>query len=593
MVPDVAKKMGSDTRGLVGYLYAVGRHDKHEDPHLVGAWIERGVPDPGRDPGTSLTDLADLLDVPVERRRAQCQPLPKGGHVWHCPVALAPEDRLLSDAEWGEVARRIMHATGIAPDGDTRACRWIAVRHDERHIHLMATLVREDGRVARRHEDAINAQAECRKLEIELGLRQLKTGDKTASRRPSSAEVHKAEQHHWPEPSRQWLETQIRDALANSTTPEAFFDLLEGPLGVEVVKSRMPSGDLRGYKVGRPGDVNADGEQVWFAAGGLARDLSWPQVRARLAANPAPEEYPTARRTRPEHPLLAYSAALDDLLAPALQNSDADTGSGGDGGSDGGGQAYIAAFHESLSLLVPRVPVELRQQLRQAEKALARATRSQVKADHAATRQFRAATRELVYQATSSDDAGEMAVAVVLGAIVFAVLLVEQWHTRRGHQQQADAAHQSLVQLRVAADHAAHRPVADLAMRAPTRGFALDLARDLTTVLPEHTQQIGADPAWPALATALSDAAQRGHNPRTLLQQAARQRELDTARSPATVLALRIQRLGHQPAPNPMTKAALLRSTTLPRHSAPAAVIIAASAAPAAPQLPDTTPRRR
>ncbi len=300
MVPDVAKQLGSDTRGLIRYLYSVGRHDKHEDPHLVAASIERRVPDPGRDPNTSLTDLAQLLDVPLERVRAEGHP-PKGGWVWHCPVAIAPEDRLLSDAEWGEVARRIMHATGIAPDGDTAACRWIAVRHDERHIHLMATLVREDGRAPRRHKDAVHAQAECRKLEIELGLRRLKTGDRTASRRPSGAEVHKAEQHHWTEPSSTWLETQLRDALANSTTPDAFFDLLEGPLGVNVHQYAMPSGDLRGYKVGRPGDTNTDGKQVWFAAGDLSRDLSWPQVQARLAANPAPEEHP-ARRTRPRTP---------------------------------------------------------------------------------------------------------------------------------------------------------------------------------------------------------------------------------------------------------------------------------------------------
>lgn len=586
MVPDIAKKLGSDTRGLIGYLYSVGRHDKHEDPHLVAAWIEHGVPDPGRDPGTSLTDLAQLLDVPVERVRAEGRP-PKGGWVWHCPVAIAPEDRLLSDAEWGEVARRIVHVTGIAPDGDSQACRWIAVRHDERHIHIMATTVREDGRAPRRHNEAVHAQTECRKLEIELGLRRLKSGDGTASRRPSGAEIHKAQQHHWTETSRQWLETQLRDALANSTTPEAFFDLLEGPLGVNVVKARMPSGDLRGYKVGRPGDVNADGKQVWYGAGSLARDLSWPQVQARLAANPAPQEYPTPR-ARPQHPLFAYSAALDELLAPALQTSH----STGADGNDGAGQAYIAAFHESITLLIPRVPDELRQQLHQAEKTLARATRSQIRADHAATRQFRAATRELLYQATSSADPGDLAVAVVLGSVMFALLLVQQWHTRHGHQQQGDAAYQAHVDLRAAADQAARRPVTELAERSPARSGQIDLARHLATALPNQAERITADPCWPALATALTDAAQRGHNPRTLLEQAARQRELDTARSPATVLALRVHRLGHQPAPNPTTAAARLRSTTLPRRQDTTTT----STAPETTghrKIPETGPHRR
>ncbi|MQT04749.1 mobilization protein, partial [Streptomyces jumonjinensis] len=58
-----------------------------------------------------LTDRLDLpvLALPADRRPAR--------HVWHCPVRTAPGDRLLTDAEWGEVARRIVHATGIAPEG--------------------------------------------------------------------------------------------------------------------------------------------------------------------------------------------------------------------------------------------------------------------------------------------------------------------------------------------------------------------------------------------------------------------------------------------------------------------------------------------
>jgi hypothetical protein len=35
-------------------------------------------------------------------------------HVRHCPVRAVPEDRYLSDAEWDEIARRIVEAAGIA-----------------------------------------------------------------------------------------------------------------------------------------------------------------------------------------------------------------------------------------------------------------------------------------------------------------------------------------------------------------------------------------------------------------------------------------------------------------------------------------------
>jgi hypothetical protein len=37
---------------------------------------------------------------------------------------------MLSDDEWGQLARDIMHRTGLAPHGqDDEAVRWVAVRH--------------------------------------------------------------------------------------------------------------------------------------------------------------------------------------------------------------------------------------------------------------------------------------------------------------------------------------------------------------------------------------------------------------------------------------------------------------------------------
>jgi hypothetical protein len=554
MVPDIQRKLGSDTRGLLGYLYGPGRHDEHFDPHVVGAWLDRGVPDPGRDERVTLTRLADLLDVPVNRLRAEGRPR-KGGHVWHCPVRTAPEDRELSDAEWGEVARRVVHATGIAPDGDETACRWIAVRHAADHIHIVATYVREDGRTPRDHGAARRAQDECRRLERELGLRRLKSGDRTAPRRPSSAEQHKAERQGWEQSSREWLRQQIHSALAHATAPDEFLDLLQTGLGVNVqIRRFAASGDIAGYKVNRPGDVNKDGKPVWFAASDLGKDLSWPQVSERLAANPPREDHPTARRTRPEHPLFAYAEAIDTHLVAALAE---------DGGDDGAAQAHIVAFHESITVLTQQVPPELRQQFRQAEQALARATVSQTKAEHQATRQFRSATRDLIYLATSGTTPGEGVIAVALAATVFAVQLIEHWHARRQHQQQAEAARQTFAQLQQVADQAAIRPLAALAQHAPP-GAEVGFARDLVTAVPDHARRIVADPQWPALAGALTEAAQRGHNARQLLRQAARQRELNSARSPAAVLALRVQRLGYQPVPNCRAEAARARSVGLP-----------------------------
>src|SRR5689334_16401096 len=56
-----------------------------------------------------------------------------------------PEDRVLPDAEWAQVASAIMHRTGLAPQGDDLGVRWVAVRHAADHIHIVATLARQDG----------------------------------------------------------------------------------------------------------------------------------------------------------------------------------------------------------------------------------------------------------------------------------------------------------------------------------------------------------------------------------------------------------------------------------------------------------------
>ncbi|MDT0263988.1 hypothetical protein [Jatrophihabitans lederbergiae] len=60
--------------------------------------------------------------------------------VYHLVLRNAPEDRRLSDEEWADVCTEAMSRTGIAPEGDSAGCRWVAVRHAEDHVHLVATL---------------------------------------------------------------------------------------------------------------------------------------------------------------------------------------------------------------------------------------------------------------------------------------------------------------------------------------------------------------------------------------------------------------------------------------------------------------------
>lgn len=133
---------GTDARRLLYYLYGPGKANEHTNPHLVAGFGDPAELEPERRPGRSrdLRRLAGLLAQPMAALNGDNYAKP----VWHCSIRAAPEDRLLSDAEWAQVAATVMDRTALAPAGDDRAVRWVAVRHAPDHIHLVATLARQD-----------------------------------------------------------------------------------------------------------------------------------------------------------------------------------------------------------------------------------------------------------------------------------------------------------------------------------------------------------------------------------------------------------------------------------------------------------------
>ncbi|MER5349048.1 relaxase/mobilization nuclease domain-containing protein [Kitasatospora sp. NPDC002551] len=536
MVPDVST--GSRTRGLLSYLFGPGRRDEHTDPHIVAAFAMPGLPDPGRAPLDQhhqlLDQLADYLDQPVRaRERRLGATVPQ--HVWHCPVRTAPGDRYLTDAEWAEVARRIVHATGIAPDGDDKSCRWIAVRHADDHIHIMATTVREDGRRPRNKRDGQRAQAECRKIEKELGLRQLNSGDHTAAPMPTSAEQAKAQRTGHQQTAKEWLQEQAQAVAAAVRDEQEYFSTLTA-LGIQVRYRIGPeSGDVIGYSLARPGDVNAQGEPVYFGGSKLSPDLSINRLRERLAAQqpttPArgtvePDRWRQAETTLRETARFAFQ----DQHHPDVP--DVDT-------FDTVVQAQAAAFGELLHTAALTAPAHTRAELRAAANAFNRATRSKVRAEHQQAAALRTAAKQLLHTAGSGEDGATA--AALLSTAVFVVIAIARWHQTRGHRQQAHAAQQSLVHLRTAYRQTADPVIADLTRRTPTPKTTNRLAAQVQAAVPDHAQRILADPSWPALATALAQAESSGQPPRRALTEAAQQRELTTADRPAEVLLWRLR----------------------------------------------------
>lgn len=567
MVPRIHKR-GSRTVGLLYYLYGPGDAEEHVNPHLVASW-DHSAPDPGRDPHAThkhFQQLQQLLDQPLalldDKQR-------KKKHVWHLSVRNAPTDRILTDDEWADVARRMVAAAGIDDPAQGAGCRWVAVRHADDHIHILATLAREDGYRPDLDSDALRVQAEARLLEQELGLRRLNPGDKTAAKRPTSAERHKADRQGRERTPREELRETVRRAVAGTTSETEFFDRLTAA-GLLIRKRTAPSGDLLGYKVALTDDRNKDGEPVYYAGSSLAPDLSLPRILERFSSeSDASVAAPYTPRAAAPGPAgarrRATSAAWQAVLV--IEHDSAAVAA-----------AHIAAAGEVLDALAATSAAHTRRQLSEAAFAYERASRSHVRAERGHDRALRQAAADLIRSGPALGRGEDGATtAMLIDTVFFLVTAVAHWHGRKEHAQQADAARQAAAHLRAAYRAAAPGPMAALHHRGRrlARPQQRKHAAHVRQALPDIAEQILAEPGWHALAATLAEVEAVGQSPADLLEKAFRRRELETAESVSDVLVWRLRRMADLPADataspeNPSAARPAGRGTRTPTQRAP------------------------
>ncbi|MER6223773.1 mobilization protein [Streptomyces sp900105755] len=564
MIANIVKP-GSNTHGVLKYLFGRGTATVHTDQHIVASW-DGFVPDPGPEGSPGHRERMNQLVKALDLRVKQAGDEAPDGHVWHCSLRAAPEDRILTDAEWAQVARRIVHATGIAPTDDPDGCRWIAVRHADDHIHIVATKMRGDLRPPRNWNDYHRAMTELTKIETDLGLHQVNRDRDTwpAAKRPTRAETEKAARNGHSRPVREQLRLTVRTAVSHAHSVEEFLGLLANA-GLQVETRTLPSGDLNGYKVALPGDTT-DGKPIWYSGTALAADLSLPKIQERLRATEPTVPGPTGRpRPNPWH---QATAAIERIPHHLAQDDPAPA------------SAHLVAFGEILYALPAVAPAHVRVELRKAAFAFEYAVNTRARVDHQHARALRGACKTL-----GTHPADDGFIAMLVDAAIFTVIAVRRQSALRHHDQQVAAAQQTLLHLQAAYRQAAPAPLARLAERKPPADTARHYAEHLRKAVPAHAEQILDDAAWDALTAALAGAQRKGHDPAALLQQAAGQRPLDDAHSPAQVLTWRIQRLGERQALSPRARAAQARSAV----QRPAPPVQPAAAAPA----PKASPARR
>jgi MobA/VirD2-like, nuclease domain len=463
VIGKISTPHGEHVQPLLYYLFGPGRQEEHTDPHIVAGWRHPASLEPPlrADGKRDFTTLTGLLLQPQAAlgQRAYARP------VWHCSMRAAPEDRMLSDDEWAAIAHDVMHRAGLSPYGqEDEAVRWVAVRHGDDHIHIVAMLARQDGGKPSLSWERYNVRAACLAAEQRYGLRSTAPADRTAARRPTRAENEKAARRGLDEAPRITLRRQVTTAAAAANDEQEFFARL-GQAGILVRKrlSVTRPGQVTGYAVALPGDTAKNGGPVWYGGGKLAADLSWPKLRQRWTPDRATPGRMRADLTAQERNALWEHATwiAADATAQIRRLAWTDPVAATDAA-----WATSDTLHVAAAMLGSRI-------LRQAADAYDRAARSpygRIPPPSPVGNQLRQAARLLSAFAYVTQDQSMTPLVLITKLAALAEAVAELRESRQ-HAAQAAAALRAAERL-----HAAARPAPAPPRPAPRASTAAQLA---------------------------------------------------------------------------------------------------------------------
>lgn len=544
---------GKRVGGVLRYLFGPGREEEHTNSRY-GEGPQLGTPYGRLVAASGDTAVADLQPQRTDRGHFDYRPLvdwleelPRAagvlrrvdgrhdgpGWVWHASLRLAPEDRHrhLSDETWAQMVREVLRGAGLVGDGDEAGVRWVVVRHADDHVHVVASLVREDGSREWFGNDFARCIAATREVAARMGLRQVGRAGGTAHRRPHPVEIHKAARHGRFTGDggvltvRDELRRRVRAAAVAASSPEEFVTRLHGDaVRVEFRYSEVNPREKTGVKFALASDATAAGGPVWYGGGKLAPDLTWPKLTARWATAPAAAGAEPARVVAEAERIVRRATARmrrsGELEATVMGQAAADCMTAG-------------------AWLLDQTPDG---RLVQAAERLEQATR-QPRGDRLPSGPdvlgLHVLAQALFALQVGSDDDQERQTLKMMYALC---VLADRVARLRDRQQRSEQA----VHARAAADTVRNRRRRSLRERG-RRLTPADRARYAATVgevLPNRAVQILAEPAWEALAAALHTAEASGADPREALRAVARWRELGTASSASGTLVWRLHRLG-------------------------------------------------
>jgi len=318
----VISKIGAKRSGhpgkLVAYLFGPGKLNEHQHQRTVAGTVHY----PGAGPEVRAQVTADLQWA--QRMWPDTQ-FP-GGHVWHCSLSLAADEGVLSDEKWEAVATDFMREMQL-DDPAKAPLRWTAVHHGASaegndHVHIVASLIREDGTKANIWQDMVRSQRVLVELEQRHGLRTLQSRLSPVGARVvpyTQGEAVQARVTGRPV-ERVELEQLVRAASTSALSEVQFVQHLRAA-GVRL-RPYPPSGAVTGYSAALELAPGRTGR--WFQGGELARDLTLPRLRATWPDKGAPASLATAewRASVLVQPPPTPVAAAPEMVATALAELD-------------------------------------------------------------------------------------------------------------------------------------------------------------------------------------------------------------------------------------------------------------------------------
>ncbi len=140
---------GKSAGRALAYDYGPGKANEHADPRRVA----------GTMPGRDWKARAAQLDRHI---RAADKTEGRQPRVLRFAVAATDVDRIMSDREWGEIARQVVEQYS----GREHDCvAWEAVRHDPRHIHITVSQIADDGKLISNQKSFARCHSIARELE--------------------------------------------------------------------------------------------------------------------------------------------------------------------------------------------------------------------------------------------------------------------------------------------------------------------------------------------------------------------------------------------------------------------------------------------